>query len=124
LNQYANARWPDHLPEVLTSVMKRSLASTGQFSVIEASDRKVGGGWLVKLEVQRFYGLQNASGDTSSVVIQMSASIECKGMNRSYTLTDSNPVADQRLSAVVAAHQRGLDEITRRLLEKISEACS
>ena len=26
LNQYANARWPDHLPEVLTSVMKRSLA--------------------------------------------------------------------------------------------------
>ena len=29
LNRYANARWPDHLPEVVGSVLKRSLASQG-----------------------------------------------------------------------------------------------
>jgi ABC-type uncharacterized transport system auxiliary subunit len=31
LSPYANARWPDHLPEVLSSVIQRSLASTGRF---------------------------------------------------------------------------------------------
>ena len=113
LNQYANARWPDHLPEVLTSVMNRSLASTGRFSAVEESTRASGDGWLLLLEVQQFYGIRNASGDTSAVIIEMTGSIECSGLRGSFSLSDSNPVSEERLSAVVAAHQRGLDNVTR-----------
>jgi len=123
LNQYANARWPDHLPEVLTSVMKRSLASTGRFSAVEESARASGDGWLLLLEVQQFYGIRNASGDTSAVIVEMTGSIECNDLRSSFTLSDSNPVGDERLSAVVAAHQRGLDDVTRQLLEQISKTC-
>ena len=124
LNQYANARWPDHLPEVLTSVMKRSLASTGRFSAVEEGTRASGDGWLLKLEVQQFYGIRNASGDTSTVIVEMTGSIECNDLRGSFTLSDSNPVSDERLSAVVAAHQRGLDDVTRQLLEQISKTCT
>ena len=124
LNQYANARWPDHLPEVLTSVMKRSLASSGRFSAVEESTRASGDGWLLLLEVQQFYGIRNASGDTSAVIVEMTGSIECNDLRGSFTLSDSNPVADERLSAVVAAHQRGLDDVTAQLLEQINETCS
>ena len=124
LNQYANARWPDHLPEVLTSIMKRSLASTGRFSAVEESTRASGDGWLLLLEVQQFYGIRNASGDTSAVIVEMTGSIECNDLRGPFTLSDSNPVADERLSAVVAAHQRGLDEVTAQLLDQISETCS
>ena len=124
LNQYANARWPDHLPEVLTSVMKRSLASTGRFSAVEESTRASGDGWLLQLEVQQFYGIRNASGDTSAVIVEMTGSIECNDLRGSFTLSDSNPVGDERLSAVVAAHQQGLDDVTRQLLDQISKTCT
>jgi len=124
LNQYANARWPDHLPEVLTSVMKRSLASTGRFSAVEESTRASGDGWLLLLEVQQFYGIRNASGDTSAVIVEMTGSIECNDLRGSFTLSDSNPVGDERLSAVVASHQQGLDDVTRQLLEQISKTCT
>ena len=124
LNQYANARWPDHLPEVLTSVMKRSLASTGRFSAVEESTRASGDGWLLQLEVQQFYGIRNASGDTSAVIVEMTGSIECNDLRGSFTLSDSNAVGDERLSAVVAAHQQGLDDVTRQLLDQISKTCT
>jgi ABC-type uncharacterized transport system auxiliary subunit len=123
LNQYANARWPDHLPEVLTSVMKRSLASSNRFSAIEESGRASDDGWLLILEVQQFYGIQNASGDTSRVIVELTGSIECNDDRGSFTLSDSNPVGDERLSAVVAAHQRGLDDVTRQLLDQINKTC-
>lgn len=123
LNQYANARWPDHLPEVLTSIMKRSLMSAGRFSAVEESNRASGDGWLLVLEVQQFYGIRNASGDTSAVIVEMTGSIECNDLRGSLTLSDSNPVADERLSAVVAAHQQGLDDVTRQLFDQIRKTC-
>jgi len=123
LNHYANARWPDHLPEVLTSVVKRSLAASGLFSEVTEGTHASGDGWLLKLEVQQFYGIQNASGNTSAVRIEMTGSIECKDNRGSFTLSDSNSVAEERLSAIVSAHQKGLDEVTRQLLDQISKTC-
>jgi ABC-type uncharacterized transport system auxiliary subunit len=123
LTRYANARWPDHLPEVLASVMKRSLASSGRFSEVDQGTHSNDDNWFLALEVQQFYGIQNASGDTSSVIVEMTGSIECNGHRGSFTLSDSNSVAEERLSTVVAAHQRGLDEVTRQLLDQINKTC-
>ncbi len=123
LKRYANARWPDHLPEVLGSVVQRSLAASGRFSAVKQSDRASGNGWLLQLEVQKFYGLQSASGSTNSVVVEMSGSIECADNKETFTLSDSQAVSEDRLSIVVAAHQRGLDDVTRQMLEKIEGKC-
>lgn len=124
LKHYANARWPDHLPEVIASVMQRSLAGSGQFSAVEQSTRAKGDGWLLQLEVQKFYGLQSATGSTSSVVVEIGGSIECAGNKGSFTLSDTQAVNEDRLSEVVAAHQRGLNDVTRQLLELINGECS
>jgi len=124
LTRYANARWPDRLPEVLTSVMKRSLASSGRFSEVEESSHANDDNWFLTLEVQQFYGNQSASGSTSSVIVEMTGSIECNDNHGSFTLSDTNSVGEERLSVVVAAHQRGLDDVTRQLLEQIDKTCS
>jgi len=123
LKRYANARWPDHLPEVLGSVVQRSLAASGRFSAVEQSDRASGDGWLLQLEVQKFYGMQSTSGSTNNVVVEVSGSIECAGNKGAFTLSDSQAVGEDRLSEVVAAHQRGLNDVTRQLLEKIEGEC-
>lgn len=123
LNRYANARWPDHLPEVLTSVIQRSLASTGRFADVNVASRATGGNWFLQLEVQKFYGLQDAAGNTGSVTIALSGSIECGEHRAAFKLDDTVAVNAERLSEIVAAHQRGLDGVTQQLLNKISEAC-
>jgi len=124
LSPYANARWPDHLPEVITSVLKRSLAASGNFSSVEASSRSADGDWSLALELQQFYGIQNGAGETSSVRVVMAGTLECNGESVLITLSESNSVSEERLSAVVAAHQQGLNGITRQLLEQMENSCS
>jgi ABC-type uncharacterized transport system auxiliary subunit len=123
LNHYANARWPDHLPEVLTSVLQRSLEATGQFDTVRAAPRSLDQGWVLQLEVREFYGIQRVAGSTSSVAVGLAGRINCNGSHHALHLRDSSPVADERLSAVVAAHQAGLDRVTQQLIEQISGFC-
>jgi ABC-type uncharacterized transport system auxiliary subunit len=123
LDHYSNARWPDFLPEVLASVMQRSLSASGKFSFVEASDHAAPGGWLLDLEVQQFYGLQSGSGETRSVVVELAGSLTCDDARHPVKLSASAPVGAERLSAVVAAHQSALDAATRQLLGRIDEAC-
>jgi ABC-type uncharacterized transport system auxiliary subunit len=123
LTRYANARWTDSLPEVLTSVIQRSLVSTGQFAAVQQSTHASAGGWKLKLEVQKFYGMRNADGDTSRVVVEISGSITCADKRQAFALSDSVTVGGQRLSTVVAAHQQGLNSVTQQLITTIDQAC-
>lgn len=123
LTRYANARWPDHLPEVLSSVIQRSLYSSGRFSSVQQATSARGDEWLLSLEVEKFYGLRNAAGETTRVVTEFSGSIECDGRKGSFTLSDSVPVDGQRLSLVVAAHQEGLNDTTEQLLDRVFDNC-
>lgn len=122
LDRYANARWPDHLPEVIGSVMKRSLASSGRFSSVREGTYAGEDGWLLTLEIQKFYGLRSG-GATSSVLVEMGGAIECGDRGTPLSLSSSNPVGEERLASVVSAHQRGLDDVTRQLLDGIGAAC-
>lgn len=124
LHRYANARWPDNLPEVLTSVMRRSLFASGHFSAVEASGRKAEESWALKLEVQQFYGIRNSADVTSSVLADMAGELHCGGSIHQLAISASTPVVEERLSAIVAAHQASLDEATRQLLARTSELCS
>jgi ABC-type uncharacterized transport system auxiliary subunit len=125
LNRYAGARWPDHLPEVLTSVLQRSMTATGRFSRVEQSDRSFDdSGWLLRLEVQQFYGIQNSGGATSSVLVELAGSVKCNGQDKQINVSESQPIAEDRLSAIVAAHQAGLDGVTRQLLQQMNQFCT
>jgi ABC-type uncharacterized transport system auxiliary subunit len=125
LNRYAGARWPDHLPEVITSVLQRSLTATGRFSRVEQSDRPFDdSAWLLRLELQQFYGIQNSSGTTSSVLVELAGNVKCNGQEKQINLSESQSVGDDRMSAIVAAHQAGLDGVTRQLLQQMDQFCT
>jgi len=123
LQQIGNARWTGHLPEVLTSTLQRSLESSGRFAAVRATDRASAEGWLLQLEARQFFGILDAAGNTSSVRVALAGSLECGGQRHALDLRDSQPVNAQRLASVVAAHQAGLDEVTRQLAERIGELC-
>lgn len=123
LQQYSNARWPDHLPEVLTSVLQRSLESAGPFAPVRNAERATIDGWMLQLEVREFFGIRDAAGDTSSVRVDLAGSVSCGGERHPLSLHDANPVATQNLASVVAAHQTGLDGVTRDLVERVLRLC-
>jgi ABC-type uncharacterized transport system auxiliary subunit len=124
LNRYANARWPDHLPEVLASVLQRSLTFSGEFGRVGQGERAMGDEWLLQLEVQEFYGIYNADGSTTSVTIAMMAALSCNGRETVLHLSAARPVREERLETIVAAHQAGLDDVTRQVLARIGEFCA
>jgi ABC-type uncharacterized transport system auxiliary subunit len=123
LRQYSNARWPDHLPEVLTSTLQRSLESSGGLRSAHSTAGAVDGVWLVQLEAREFFGILDAAGDTLAVRVALAGSITCDGRQQPLNLQDANPVTSERLAAVVAAHQAGLDGVTRQLLQRIAQTC-
>ena len=123
LNQYANARWADFLPEVLGSVLRRSLVSSSQFDSVNTNTAPDSSDWILELEIQKFYGVQNSNGSTSTIVAEFEGLLLCKDQNHQMQLSASIPVHEEKLSVVVKAHQKALDNITRQLLDAISKNC-
>jgi ABC-type uncharacterized transport system auxiliary subunit len=124
LNPYANARWPDHLPEVLASVIRRSLEATGRYAAVREAEAGVREDWTLNLEVREFYGIQDASGATTAVRVALAGNVACGGATHTLRLSEATPVAEERLAAVVAAHQAGLDAVTRQLIDRVHTLCA
>lgn len=124
LNHYANARWPDHLPEVLASVIRRSLEATARYTAVRAAEPGATEDWALNLEVREFYGIQDASGATAAVRVALAGTLSCGGTTHALSLSEATPVAEERLAAVVAAHQAGLDGVTRQLIDRAHTLCA
>lgn len=86
LNHYANARWPDHLPEVLASVIRRSLEATGRYAAVRDAEAGVTEDWALNLEVREFYGIQDASGATTAVRVALAGTLACGGATHTLSL--------------------------------------
>ena len=123
LIQYANARWTDNLPEVLTSIMRRSLASTGRFEAVKITSGSGTDYWKLKLEVQQFYGILDAAEGTSSVKVHFEGNLLCHDQDHQLRLNASESVQGDRLVAVVRAHQQALDDASRQLMDQIIDNC-
>jgi len=61
MNHYAGARWPDHLPEVLTAIVRLSLESTGRFRRISTASQANDDEWLLDLELREFFAVAIAA---------------------------------------------------------------
>ncbi len=123
LIQYANARWTDFLPEVLTSVMRRSLASTGRFEAVNTKRGSDTNQWTLKLEVQQFYGILDSAEQTTSVRVRFEGNLSCNDQEHQLQLSASEPVRTNRLEVVVSAHQQALDEANGQLMDHFISLC-
>ena len=123
LRQYANARWPDFLPEVLSSVVRRSLLSSNRFNQVQSGKSSGSDNWQLQLEIQQFYGIQSSTGSTSAVSAELAGSISCNGESHRFRLSSSQTVTEERLAIVVGAHQRALDDLTQQLWTSLESHC-
>lgn len=119
----ANAHWADNLPEVMSSLSRRSLMDSGLFSSVSLNDIARPGNWSLQLELQAFYGVQDSSEITRSVLMELEGNLECGDSNSNFRLQSSKNVSSASLSDLVAAHQQALDATLQELPQKIQQAC-
>ncbi len=124
LNHYAGARWPDNFPEVLESLLRTTLESTGRYSRVMAGPPFRSTDWALELEVREFYTLANASDNARMVRMVLSGYVSCPESDHAIATQTSVGIDENRLSRIVAAYQRALHEVSRQLVTQLAEACN
>jgi ABC-type uncharacterized transport system auxiliary subunit len=124
LNPVANAHWPDHMPEVFTSIIRRYLSDSQQFSTVVQGSIARPGEWLLDLELQAFYGTQGPAGAISGVVLKLEGLLRCDGERHVLRMAQQTSANGENLTGLVAAHQRVIDAAMNELPADIVEACA
>ena len=120
LNHYAAARWPDNIPEVLESLLRTTLESTGRFSRLARGPASRSMDWALELEVRELYTLANAR----RVHMVLSGYVSCGMSDYAIAMQATAGIDDDRLSEIVAAYQHALNEVSRQLVAQLAEACN
>ena len=118
LNKFAGARWADSLPELLTSLVSRSLDGSERFEVLTASAGTEN--CELELEVRAFYATLDLNERTTGVTVALSGRYLCKDSKTILIDLDSTvPVSGDRMTVIVEGFQRAVDAVMVDLLKKI-----
>lgn len=116
LKHYAGARWADNLPELLTSLVTRTIQTSPRFELAASGPEDCD----LQLEVQEFFAVIDSPAVTTAVNVALDGQFQC-GQNKPVPLklNASVPVNDDRMSAIVAAFQQAVDGVMRDMLERL-----
>jgi len=117
LNHYAGARWADNLPDVLGSVLSRSIGTTGRYASV--TQRRSADDCHLRLEIGKFYAVLDRTGGTQSVQIALDGSLDCGSGLRSIHVQEAVAASGGSMSGIVAAFQQCLNRVTSSLIAKL-----
>ena len=123
LNFYAAARWPDHFPEVLASLLQTTLESTERYSRVMASPSSRATDWTLELEVRELFTVTKAPEFGPVVRIVLRGYVNCAESDAAIAIQTDVGVDDSRLSNIVAGYQQALREISQQLLVRLADSC-
>ena len=120
LKPYAGARWTDHVPELLGSLIERSLQASGRFEILHGPADTGSTTCKLQLELLEFFAELNTGGRTTGVRAALSGRYQCGSaaavdVHSSVSIS----VADERMNIIVAAFQQATDRMTREILDQI-----
>ena len=120
LNRYSAARWADNLPELVTSLVARTMNMSGRFDVASAGGFKGSNHCDLQLEVREFFAELDGSAKTIGVRVAVNGHYRCDSADPiEINLNSSVPVYENNMSVIVAAFQQALDEVLAALLVQI-----
>lgn len=121
LKPYAGARWADDLPVLVDSLLARSLQASGQFDVLQRGRAGAANAACeIGLEVNEFFAEIDSGGRTRGVKIAVDGEYRCGSADPlELALHASVGVNEERMSDVIAAFQKALDQVTLDMINKI-----
>ena len=125
LNHYASARWADYSTEVLTSLLRNTLESSGAYLRVAAEPSHKSD--ELSLEIKELYTLNNSENNAESVLITLDGYLECNKVSDNniipLKLHADVSVKQNKLSEIVDAYQMAIDEISKDLLTQLVGVC-
>ncbi len=120
LNRYASARWADNLPELVTSLVGRTLEASGRFKIAIDRAGRSSENCELRLELQEFFARLGPSGQTTGVQVTIDGRFQCESSESVLLkLSTSIPVNDDRMSVIVAAFQQAMNSVMRDLHKQL-----
>jgi len=120
LKPYAGARWADHLPELVASLVGRSLEASGRFEILSGRAGPGSENCDLQLELSEFFADLSPTGQTSGVSVVVNGRFVCESAEMLVVQSNvSIPVADEHMAIIVAAFQQALDSVTQDILNII-----
>ena len=123
LNYYAGARWPDHLPEVMTVTVRLSLESSSRFSRVSSGSRIRRDEWSLDLELREFFAVLTTAGALPQVHVKLVGQLNCGQVGTAVTAASTAPAQENRLSEIVAAFQSATDNAMIGLGTQVETHC-
>jgi ABC-type uncharacterized transport system auxiliary subunit len=122
LGQFASARWVDHLPELLASLVERSLQGTQRFVIVPESVASRAGDCLLELEFREFFADIGPGGRATGVRISTHGNLKCGSAGPLVFQSGvTTPVADERMNIIVAAFQQAMDQVTQDAINVLNK---
>ena len=120
IRPYSSARWVDNLPDLIDSLVSRTLTASGRFDVGSRRGGNESENCDVQLELTEFFGLLNASGQTTEVRVVIEGRYECdSGTSLPLNLKATVALQDNRMSVIVAAFQQATDAVLKDMLSQL-----
>jgi ABC-type uncharacterized transport system auxiliary subunit len=123
MNYYAGARWPDHLPEVMTATVRLSLESSGRFSRVSSRPQIKGDEWLLELELRKFFAVVITADSPPQVHVQLVGHLTCGTDDAAISATAEAPAQENKLSEIVAAFQSATNNALVSLGGQLESGC-
>ena len=123
LNYYAGGRWPDHLPEIVTVTTRLALESSGRFRRVSSGSRSSRTEWLLDLELREFFAVATTAGAAPQIHVKLVGHLNC-GLGESVVSAAATaPAQEDRLSKIIAAFQRAMDDAMISLGGQFEKNC-
>ena len=123
MNYYAGARWPDHLPEVMTATVRLSLESSGRFSRVSSRSQIKGDEWLLELELREFFAVAITADSPPQVHVQLAGYLNCGFGDTAISATATASSQENKLSKIVAAFQSATNNALISLGGQLETKC-
>jgi ABC-type uncharacterized transport system auxiliary subunit len=123
LNYYAGARWPDHLPEIVTVLVRLSLESSGRFNRVRSSSQMSRDEWSLDLELREFFAVVTTAGTPLQVHVKLVGHVNCGSGNAAVSAATTAPAQEDRLSEIIAAFQSATDNALIGLGAQLEARC-
>lgn len=124
LNHYEGAKWPDHSADVVESMLRLALESTGAYSRVLGNRDSGAAAQSIQAELRRFFAVYRAGSSSPVVEVEIAGFLDCGSASGPVASEAEIPASGDTLVEVVRAFQRATDEVLTEIASQAVAKCA
>jgi ABC-type uncharacterized transport system auxiliary subunit len=123
-NHYEGAKWPDHSAEVVESLLRLTLESTGAYQRVMGNRDSGTAARHVHAELRRFFAVYQADSSPPVIEVEIAGYLDCDGASVPIASEAKIPASRDTLVEVVRAFQQATDQVLTEIASQAITKCA